>query len=104
MLQIFAEVNDVFANRYLHTVNSDRILVSEAFNIAQQTVTRLQTVDTAKANTPFEILKADQNGNVSVDPVLHEDDVHTIRLNDRLQRSGKTIILWEPNFYKRHQS
>lgn len=87
MLQLFADLNDVFANKYLHKVDSDKILTSEIYHAAQNTVSRLRSVDTNKANDLLDNLKVDEFGNVSAD-FKQNDSVHTIRLNEIVTRRG----------------
>ena len=86
-LQLFADLNDVFANKYLHTVDSDSILISEVYHIAATTCTKLEALKTKKADYFIANLEVDEYGNVSANFDLN-GEVHTIRLNERIVRRG----------------
>ena len=36
-MQLFADLHPVFANKFLHCVDSDKILICEAYNVAEKT-------------------------------------------------------------------
>ena len=36
-MQLFADLHPVFANKFLHCVDSDTILICEAYNVAEKT-------------------------------------------------------------------
>ena len=86
-MQLFADINHVFTNKYLHTVNSDTVLISEVHNIAMRTCANLQSITTPKADYLLENLEVDEYDNVSANFNLN-GTIHTIRLNERLTRRG----------------
>ena len=53
LIQLFTDIHPVFANNYLHKVDSDKLLVCEAYSVAQKTATILK-------DPALETLKADE--------------------------------------------
>ena len=94
LLQLFADLNDVFKNKFLHKVDSDTVLVSQVFHTAKNTASRLGVAATPKADLILDNLSVDEHGNVAVDFKLQEN-IHTIRLNERIQRRGKTLFSFQ---------
>ena len=90
-LELFAYLHPVFANQYLHVVNSDKILSCEVFNIAHQTAQKLlsPTMSMPKADSIYNNLSVDKNDNVYVTLVSLDDDdavPHSLLLNEKLTR------------------
>ena len=57
LLQLFADVHVLYANKYLHKVDADEgILVCEAYNIATRTAVDLESLLTLKADAPFRVI------------------------------------------------
>ena len=53
LIQLFTYMLPVFANNYLHKVDSDKLLVCEAYSVAQKTATILK-------DPALKTLKADE--------------------------------------------
>ena len=85
-MQLFADLEGTFADEYLHHVDSDSVLISEVFNTAMNTCTKLTDIKTPKADHLLDNLE-EKNGNISANFNLNES-IHTIRLNERVTRRG----------------
>ena len=79
--QIFADIHPVFTNNYLHKVDSDKLLVCEAYSVAQKTATILKdpALTTPKADEIISNLSLDQFNNV-----VAKCDEHQVTLNVKL--------------------
>ena len=66
MLQLFDDLHSIFANNYLHVVDSDKVLICEVYNIATQTSKLLLGPDlkTPRADKFIENLMIDEHKNV----------------------------------------
>ena len=70
LLQLFADLYPVFANKYLHCVESDKILACETFAVAKKTVMKLldnQNLQMSKADALVESCSVDGNQNICVE-------------------------------------
>ena len=84
-LGLFSDLHSIFANQYLHCVDSDRVLSCEVYAVAHRTAEKL-IHPTPKTDKIFNSLHLDQNNNVLVtleDP-LGSQTTHTI--NEKLAR------------------
>ena len=87
-LELFSDLHSIFANQYLHCVDSDHVLNYEVYAVAHGTAEKL-IHPTPKTDKIFNSLHLDQNNNVLVtleDP-LGSQVTHTI--NDKLTRHYK---------------
>ena len=91
---LFADLYPVFANKYLHCVDSNKISACETFVVATKTAMKLldnQNLQTPKADALEESLSVDSNQNIFV-----EFDVkghkHKIMLNAKLSSRGNFTI------------
>ena len=68
VLQLFADLHPIFADQYLHCVDTDKVLSCEVYNIAGKTANTLISADitTPKADTIFNNLGEDINNDVTV--------------------------------------
>ena len=85
-LELFSDLHSIFANQYLHCVDSDCILSCKVYPVAHHNAENLihPTMQTPKADKIFNSLHLDQNNNVLVtleDP-LGSQTTHT--LNEKL--------------------
>ena len=89
LFQLFADLHPVFANTYLHKVNSDKFLVCEAYSVAQKTATILKDPALKTPNTCEIIynLSLDQFNNV-----VAKFDGHQVTLNVKLTNRGIRIL------------
>ena len=98
-LELFADLHPIFANQYLHAVDSDKVLGCEVHDIAHKTANKLvdPSLSTPKADIIFNSLSVDNNNNVCVTllagGVTTDDDgeadvpqQHTHILNEKLTR------------------
>ena len=86
LLQLFDDLHAIFANNYLHLVDSDKVLICKVFNIAKQTSTYLHgsNLKISKANKFFDKLMDDENKNVQVTvDVNGEEHTLSIKLTGR---------------------
>ena len=68
--QLFADLHPVFANQYLHKVDSDSILICESYMVGNKITVLLENIielDTPKADAIINNLGVDQNFNVTVE-------------------------------------
>ena len=88
VLQLFADLHPIFADQYLHCVDTDKVLSCEVYNIAGKTANTLISADitTPKADTIFNNLGEDINNNVTVRLIDVQGDEHTHILNQKLTR------------------
>ena len=66
-MQLFADLYPVSANKYLHCVNSHKMLACETFAVAKKTAVNLldnQNLQTSKAEALVESLSVDSNQNI----------------------------------------
>lgn len=91
-LELFADLHPIFADQYLHVVDSDRVLSCEVFSVAHKTALILidPTLSTPKADTIFSNLFTDEVNNVCVTLLQigadGEMNSHTQILNEKLTR------------------
>ena len=64
-LELFSDQHSIFANQYLHCVDSDRVLSCEVYAVAHRTAEKLIHT-TPKTDKIFNSLHLDQNNNVLV--------------------------------------
>ena len=86
--ELFSDLQSIFANKYLHCVDSDRVLSCEVYAVAHRTAKNLihPTLPTPTADKIFNSSHLDHNNNVLVtleDP-LGSQTTHT--LNEKLIR------------------
>lgn len=84
LFQLFADLHPVFANNYLHKVDSDKFIVCEAYSVAQKTATILKD-PALKTPNACEIIY-----NLSLDQfnVVAKFDGHQVTLNVKLTNRG----------------
>ena len=87
-LELFADLNPIFANQYLHCVDSDKVLSCEVHGVARLTADNLigPTLKTPKADKIFDNLHTDENDNVLVTLMDIQGTCHTHLLNEKLTR------------------
>ena len=90
-LELFADLYPVFANQYLHVVDSDKILGCEVYNVAHKTAEKLMssTLETPKADNIYMNPSLDENNNVYVTLVTpggDDENKHSYVLNEKLTR------------------
>ena len=86
LVQLFDDLHAIFANNYLHLVDSDKVLICKVFNIAKQISTYLHgsNLKISKANKFFDKLMDDENKNVQVTvDVNGEEHTLSIKLTGR---------------------
>ena len=91
LIQLFADLQCIFTDSYLHRVNSDSVLICETYNVAQKTVQTLlnEELKTPNADALLEGLHSDRNQNIMAD-IKMKDAVHTVTLNSKVTR-GVTL-------------
>ena len=93
-MPLFADLYPVFASKYLHCVDSNKILACETFVVAKKTAMNLldnQNLQTPKADALEESLSvdSDQNKFVEFEVKRHK---HKIMLNAKLSSRGNFTI------------
>lgn len=85
MLQLFADIHQVFANEYLHNVDSDKVLVCETYEVAHNTADKLLNPDllTPKADAFCASLHVDEYKNIHADFDVN-GALHSLALNAKL--------------------
>ena len=88
---MFADLQYIFTDSYLHRVDSDSVLICETYNVAQKTVQTLlnEELKTPNADALLEGLHSDRNQNIMAD-IKMKDAVHTAALNSKVTR-GVTL-------------
>ena len=91
LIQLFADLQCIFTDSYLHHVDSDSVLICETYNVAQKTVQTLlnEELKTPNADALLEGLHSDRNQNIMAD-IKMKDAVHTATLNSKVNR-GVTL-------------
>ena len=91
LIQLFADLQCIFTDSYLHHVDSDSVLICETYNVAQKTVQTLlnEELKTPNADALLEGLHSDRNQNIMAD-IKMKDAVHTVTLNSKVTR-GVTL-------------
>ena len=91
LIQLFADLQCIFTDSYLHRVDSDSVLICETYNVAQKTVQTLlnEELKTPNADALLEGLHSDRNQNIMAD-IKMKDAVHTVMLNSKVTR-GVTL-------------
>ena len=91
LIQLFADLQCIFTDSYLHRVDSDSVLICETYNVAQKTVQTLlnEELKTPNADALLEGLHSDRNQNIMAD-IKMKDAVHTVTLNSKVTR-GVTL-------------
>ena len=91
-LELFADLHPIFANQYLHVVDSDKILSCEVHDVAHRTAKKLidPSLSTPKAENIFANLTVDTANNVCVSLLQSGVDGevarHTHKLNEKITR------------------
>ena len=88
MIQLFADLQYIFTDSYLHCVDSDSVLICEKYNVAQKTIQTIlnEELETPNADALLEGLHSDQNQNITA-VIKMKDAVHTVTLNNKVTRS-----------------
>ena len=73
MMKLFANLHTMFANLYLHTVDSDKALVCEVHWVAGETVFKLtgMEIPTAKADAAIKGLSTGEYNNILIVTLIH---------------------------------
>ena len=97
LLRLFDDLHLVFANIYIHRLDSDHVLLCEVFIIAHQTAKLLPSSDlkTPKSDYFLENVMVDQNNNVHTVFEVNSEQ-HVITLSAKL---ADMQILHARNFY-----
>lgn len=85
------DIRHLFADKFLHCVDSDSILVCEVFDVAEKTAASLESPDlkTPKATSIIEELSEDpQTNNVTVKLRQDDDSYHTLTLQTKTTRNN----------------
>ena len=89
----FADLHPVFANKFLHCVDSDTILICEAYNVvAEKTASIIKDpalLKTPKAYDFISNLDTDKFYNITLDLRTQENNVHKLTLNSKITGHGK---------------
>ena len=88
MIQLFADLQYIFTDSYLHCVDSDSVLICEKYNVAQKTIQTIlnEELETPNADALLEGLHSDQNQNIMA-VIKMKDAVHTVTLSNKVTRS-----------------
>ena len=89
-LELFSDLHPIFANHYLHCVDSDTILSSQVYNIAQNTAQKLisEDIQTPKSDQIINSLTLDENNNVVVSLKNPLGGTHTQLLKEKVTRNN----------------
>ena len=93
-MPLFADLYPVFASKYLHCVDSNKILACETFAVAKKTAMKLldnQNLQTPKADALEESLSVDSDQNIFVEFEVKRHK-HKIMLNAKLSSRGNFTI------------
>ena len=90
--ELFADLHPVFADKFLHCVDSDTILSCEAFQVAGETALKLKdnALLTPKADAVLEGLGTDQHNMIATFSSAN-GNVHTHILNEKISTRNITI-------------
>ena len=103
LLQLFADLHPVFADSYLHHVDSDDILVCKVYEVAQQTTKELTDPELSNplADSLFNSLSADLNNNIKAEFIVNNNN-HSITLNTKVTRHN-TLNKMKSDLLKKKQ-
>ena len=93
-MQLFADLHPVFTNKFLHCVDSDTVLLCEAYNVAEKTVNiikDLALLKTPKADDFISNLDTDKFNNITVELRTQENNVHKLTLNSKITGRGNSL-------------
>ena len=96
-MQLFADLHPVFANKFLHCVDSDTILICEAYNVAEKTANiKAKIKDPALLKTPkaddfISNLDTDEFDKITVELRTQENNVHKLTLNSKITGRGNSL-------------
>ena len=97
LLQLMPNLHSVFANLYLHEVESDGVLSCETRGIAEKTVEKLQILDVKKFTEVTDALYADGNINTCVKiedtKKSNENFFYTLTVDTKVTRKKTLKIL-----------
>ena len=83
-MQLFADLHPVFANKFLHCVDSYAILIYEGCSVAEKTANIIKDpalLKTLKADDFISNLDTDEFDNITVELRTQESNVHKLTLN-----------------------
>ena len=86
-MQLFADLNLVFANKFLHCVESDTILICEAYNVAEKTANIIKDpalLKTPKADDFISNLDTGEVDNTKMELRTQENNVCKLTLNSKI--------------------
>ena len=87
LLQLFADLHQVFANRYLHRVDSDEVLICEVHQVACEIAVLLdENLSTPLADPLYDSFKGDQQGNIITDSDI-KGTKQDVTLNTKVTRN-----------------
>ena len=99
LMLLFADLHTVFANKFLHCVDNDTMLICEAYHVAEKTGDALSGLPTPKAEAVLEGLSCDNNNNNPLLLLDYNNGVHTVLLSSKLLR-GNTLEKVKENLLK----
>ena len=89
-LQLMCDLHPLFADQYLHCVDSDKILACEIFQVAEKTALMLESPElkTPKATEIYNGLGEDDNNNVTASIKNADGSTHTFTLMTKITRQN----------------
>ena len=93
-MQLFADLHPVFANKVLHCVDSDTILICEAYNVAEKAANIIKDralLKTPKAEDFISNLDTDEFYDITVELRTQGNNVHKLILNSKITGRGSSL-------------
>ena len=93
-MQLFADLHTLFANTFLRCVDSDTILICEAYNVAEKTANIIKDpalLKTPKADDFMSNFGTDKFDNITVELRTQENNVHKLTLNSKITGRGHSL-------------
>ena len=93
-MQLFGDLHPVFANKVLHSVDSDIILICEAYNVAEKAANIIKDralLKTPKADDFISNLDAGKFYEITVELRTQGNNVHKLTLNSKITGHGNSL-------------
>ena len=93
-MQLFADLHILFANTFLRCVDSDTILICEAYNVAEKTANIIKDpalLKTPKADDFISNLDTDEFDNITVELRTEGNNIHKLTLNSKINGNGNSL-------------
>ena len=94
LMQLFADLHRVFTNKFLHCVDSETILICEAYNVAEKTAKIIKDpalLKTPKADDFISNLDTDEFDDITVELWTQENNVHKQTLDSKITGRGNSL-------------